>query len=551
MLRKTLLVLFLVSVIFWCDVSEAATKKSKKYDGPLLNDCKIYQLGEGEFMIRLSGKKLPDPETESTNDGIKIILRPAKASKPAKIKENVLNTIDGIPLIYDFAVENISEDNIFRVEIHIKANKSLEYDSMLRSYNSYQLRIKSYDPSASQPYLPPPKTVNSPETDLPFRINEKITIELRDAELRDVMRGLMAHVGRNIIIDSTFPQNVFLTMTLVDVRIDDVLNYLMRTYDLAAYTAGVNTTAFGTKEGLYKLSGSKTMKAFDIAFADVEQAATLLNTLAGLDGSSVTVDERLRKIYVNTNPAKMQEVEDLISRIDVPQKQVMIQASIFEFNDTDSLSVENALNIAYDDIRLNLGGTAGITVNYRQDRSVKQTPAPWTARTIQDTFSALETKSKGKVIANPSVIAIDGLSATINLTNDYLYASARDQAGNITYAKQTVGPQLTFTPRIERDGYVRMNLNVSTSDVIGTTSSGNSSNIPITSNRSVNTEIRVRDGMPFVIGGLFQDNKSNAKSKIPVLGNIPLLGDLFSYNLNNHNRTQAVIVVTPYILDSK
>ena len=548
MLRRPLLILFFASVFFWRGVSEAATKKPK-YDGPLLNDCKIYQLGEGEFMLRLSGKKLPDPETEATNDGIRITLRPAKALKPGKIKENVIDTINGIPLIYDFTVENVSEDNIFSVVIDIKANKSLEYDSMSRGYNSCQLRIKSYNPSASQPYLPPPKTVNSPETDLPFRINEKITIELRDAELRDVMRGLMAHVGRNIIIDSTFPQNVLVTMTLVDVRIDDVLNYLMRTYDLAAYTAGVNTTAFGTKEGLYKLSGSRTMKTFDISFADVSQAATLLKTLAGVDDSSVTVDERLRKIYVSTYPAKMQEVEEIISRIDVPQKQVMIQASIFEFNDTDSLSVQNALDIAYDDIKLSLGG-GGIQVDYRQDRSVKGPRSIWTDRVIEDTFSALETKSKGKVIANPSVIAIDGLSATINLTNDYLYASARDQAGNITYANRNVGPQLTFTPMIERDGYVRLKLNVSTSDVIGTTSSGNSSNIPITSNRSVTTEIRVRDGMPFVIGGLFRDNKTNTKSKIPVLGNIPLLGDLFSYNNDNRNRTQAVIVVTPYILDS-
>ncbi|MBR0257754.1 MAG: hypothetical protein IJQ58_08465 [Synergistaceae bacterium] len=549
MLRRLLLILLFASVFFWCDVSEAATK-TPKYNGPLLNDCRIYQLGEGEFMVRLSGKKLPAPETEAINDGIKITISPAKASKPAKIKENVLDTINGIPLIYDFTVENISEDKIFSVVIEIKANKSLEYDSMSRGYNSYQLRIKSYDPSALPPYLPPPKKANAPETNLPFRINEKITIELRDAELRDVMRGLMAHIGRNIIIDSTFPQNVLVTMTLVDVRIDDVLNYLMRTYDLAAYVAGVNTIAFGTMEGLYKLSGSRITKTFDISFAEPAQAATLLNALANLDGSSVTVDERLRKLYVSTNPAKMQEVEDIISRIDVPQKQVMIQANIFEFNDTDSLSVQNALNIAYDDIKLNLGGSTGISVQYQQDRSVKGPRTIWTDRVISDTFSALETKSKGKVIANPSVITIDGLSATINLTNDYMYASARDQAGNITYANKTVGPQLSFTPTIERDGYVRMKLNISTGDVIGTTSSGNSTNIPITSSRTVTTEIRVRDGMPFVIGGLFQDNNTRTKSKIPVLGNIPLLGDLFSYNNHNHNRTQAVIVVTPYILDS-
>ena len=439
------------------------------------------------------------------------------------------------------------------VSIEIKANLPLKFNSLSRSHDGCNIRIKSERTQAlslGKTYLPPPKQVPTPNTDLPFRVNTKVTLELRDAELRDVLRGLMAYIGRNIIIDPSVPSNILVTMTLVDVRIDDVLNYIMRTYDLAAYSAGENTTAFGTREGLYKLSGGRELKTFPISFAEPAQVGTLLRSIAGLEENALTVDERMRVLYVNTNPAKMQEVAELIERLDVPQKQVMIQASIFEFSDADSISVQNALQIAYDDIQVNLGGTTGIGVNYRQDRSVKGGRSIWTARTIVDTFTALENKNKGKVIANPSVIAIDGLEANIKLTNDYMYASARDQAGNITFQKEEVGPTLTFTPRIERDGYVRLKLHIKTGDVIGTTSSGNSQNVPITSDRDVTTEIRVKNGMPFVIGGLFQDNKSRTVNKIPVLGNIPLLGELFTYRLNSTSRTQAVMVVTPYILDS-
>ena len=74
--------------------------------------------------------------------------------------------------------------------------------------------------------------------------------------------------------------------------------------------------------------------------------------------------------------------------------------------------------------------------------------------------------------------------------------------------------------------------------------------MPVTTTRSVKTDVRVRDGMPFVIGGLFREDTSKNVSKIPILGNIPLLGELFTYRTNSKVKTQVVMVVTPYILDS-
>ena len=154
------------------------------------------------------------------------------------------------------------------------------------------------------------------------------------------------------------------------------------------------------------------------------------------------------------------------------------------------------------------------------------------------------------MLANPSVIAIDGQEASIKLTQDYTYVSGKDEAGNPTTETEEVGPQLTFTPRIERDGSIRLKIHIQTGDVIDRVSSGNAENLPVTSNRDVTTEIRVRDGMPFVIGGLFQDNQSKLVTRIPILGQIPLLGELFTYRSTEHTRTQAVMVVTPYILEN-
>ena len=556
MLRKLTVIFTVAMMILFshsCDFSQAALKsKNEKYKGPLLRNCKIYQLGQDEFLLKLSGRSLPLPECETDNNSLLITLNNTKTYHPEKINSSLAAMNESIPLIFGFKAENISDDKSFSSLVTISSNLPMKVDSVSRSYDGYSLRVKSEIRSESlgNTYVPPPKTIPAPETNVPFRVDARVSLELRDAELRDVLRGIMSYIGRNVIIDPTFPKDVLITMTLDNVRADEILNYFMRTYDLACYKSGVNTLTFGTREGLYKLSGGNSVKSFKINFADPPQVSTMLKTLAALDENAVTVDERMKTIHVKTNPAKMQEVEELISILDAPQKQVMIRATILEFSDNDTLTVSNALNVFYDDIQISLGG--GIAVGYRNDRSIRGTREVWNQRVVEGVLSALEGKSSAKVIANPSVIAIDGKQAEITLTQDYPYISDRDnQKGTVTWSTEEVGPKLTFTPRVGEDGLIALTIDISTGDVVGTQSSSTGDTMPITTTRSVKTEVRVRDGMPFVVGGLFMENKSKNVSKIPILGNIPLLGELFTTRVDSTVKNQVVMIVTPYILDTK
>lgn len=531
-----------------------AAGRNNKNTGALLTNCSFYQLGSDEIVLKISGKKLPDPKTEFIDDIIQFIFQDTIARNPKSINSQVKNAIETTPLIYDFSVENVSDDHKnFRAVITIKANKHMKIDSVMRSSESCTFRIKPLKEQSSfvnAKINHEENAVITPEHNLPFRVNTRVSVEFREANLKDVFRMLMSQIGRNIIIDSSFPASLDVTMSLEDVRIDDVLNHLLRTYDIACYPSGKNTTTFGTFEALYKLSGAKKLKSFHVSYAEPSQVKTILTTLAALKESDITIDERLRTVYVRTNPAKMAEVEELMSRIDSPQVQVMIQASIFEFSDTANDEVSNILNVAYDEWQLSLGGMGGIDIDYAEDRS-RTNRNPRTARTIQAQFNALEQKGKGKVLANPSVIALEGKQATINLTEDYPYISERDEAGNATWSTEEVGPKLTFTPKIGRDGFINLTLNIKTGEVIEMITGSTGESMPRTSTREVTTEIRVRDGMPFVIGGLFRENKTLVTYKIPVIGSIPFIGDLFTYKLGSNVKTQVVIVVTPYILDSK
>ena len=559
-IRKLMFVFTIVVVILADGTSPAsAASKTEKYKGPLMKMCRIYQIGEDEFMLRLSGRTLPVPKCRTEDNTLYITLNDSKVYHSETINASVKSAMEAIPLLYDFNAVNVSDDDSFRVEMEIKSNTPLKVHSVSNAVEGISIRVKSdviQELALGNTYVPPPKQAPSPETKLPFAVSSRITLELRDAELRDIIRGIMAYIGRNVIIDPSFPggggenSSVLITMTLNDVRVDEILNNLMRTYDLACYVSGVNTLTFGSREGLYKLSGENTVKYFKIHFAEPAQVSTMLKTLTAIEDNAITVDDRIKALYVKTNPAKMQEVEELIDVLDAPQKQVMIRASIFEFNDTDSVAVENALNVMYDDIQLTLNG--GITVNYRNDRSIRGTRTVWTQRVVTGTLNALETKAKGKVLANPSVIALDGKKAEINLTQDYPYISSRGKDDRtVTWSTEEVGPKLSFTPRIGRDGYVTLTLDVSTGDVVDVMTSSTGEQMPVTTTRSVKTDVRVKDGMPFVVGGLFREDTVKSVSRIPILGNIPLLGELFTSRTNSKNKTQVVMIITPYILDSK
>ena len=542
--------IFAVLFVLYFAVSSSAAVSPEKYIGPLLTGCSMYQIGGSEFVVRFSGKKLPIPSTETDGDSLIIIFNGARAKNPEGIASSIADYLESVPILYNFELKTLSDDQI---SIQLDADAPLKISSGSRSAGGISFRIQVQEKTSllddqsysSLPALPKP-SVPAPENSLPFTATTRTTIEFRDAELQDVFRLFMAALGRNIVLDASFPRDVRVTMTLVDVRIDEIMNYLLSTYDLACYNYGPNITAFGTRQGLYKLSGAQSVKAFRIAYAEPEQVSTMLKTLTGLTDQEVVIDTRTKTLYLNTNPAKMEEAEDLISRMDTPAKQVMIRASIFEFDDTATKAVQTAINMVYDRWSLYsdpgnfLGQMNWIDETYSQGRSALD-------RYITATFDALENKNKGRTIANPSVIAIDGQEASINLKQDIMYRSGIDEKGNLQWSTTEVGPELKFTPRIEDNGYINLELTINTGDYLGSDSDGNIQ----TTDRDLKTRIRVRDGMPFVVGGLFQEISTRNRNKFPVIGDIPLVGLLFRSSVNQKEKSQAVMIVTPYILDSK
>jgi type IV pilus assembly protein PilQ len=436
--------------------------------------------------------------------------------------------------------------------------------------NAYTLRFVTAP--QQQKLYEEPDTTYQPQTAKvptgPFASNTPITLDLRDTELRDIFRMIGQHLKKNIIIDPSLP-SVLVTMTLKNIPLSEAYAYLMKTYDLSYEFIGKDTIVIGTTDGLSKIAGKEETRSFRIAYADTVAMQKLVSDLVKLPADRIVADPRLRTLYVTSNAAKMEEVSVVLQKLDHPGKQVMMHARILEFTDRSTFEVESAINAVYDHWWLNYsqqGARGGYVDDNRRNRNYTPpatdsnpilpittdmlTPMQGVWREFDAAFRALEDKGNAKALANPSVITIDGQEATIGLTEDYPYISARDEAGNPTWTTEEVGPQMKLTPLVGRDGVISIKIDIETGEVIEMVRSSTGEEMPRTSTRKVTTNVRVRDGEPFVVGGLFRENVSHTRTRFPVLGSIPLLGELFSFRNNNTTKTQVVIVIVPYILDT-
>ncbi|MDR1731168.1 MAG: type II and III secretion system protein [Synergistaceae bacterium] len=522
---------------------------------PSLSAFQLYQIGDADLVINISGKRLPPPEIVNSGSDTLVILREARWDEGDR-------TINPVPMVTRISAEQRGRDVI----VAIRTEKPLQLQSTrgIAPSDAYTLRLTTMD--QQQKLIEEPVATRQPQTlrvpTGPFAVTTPITLDLRDAELKDVFRMLGAHLKKNIIIDPSLPP-ALVTMTLKNTPLSEAFGYLMRTYDIAYELAGKDTIIVGTTDGLSKVAGKEETRAYHVAYADPAALSALVVNLTKVTADRVVVDPRLRTLYVTSYPSKLEEVALVLQKLDHPGKQIMLHARILEFTDNATLEVESALNAVYDHWWFNYAGgqaTGGFADDNRLGRGTPTstiqpgtgllTPMQGVWREFDVAFRAVETKGWGRALANPSVIVIDGQEANISLTQDYPYISGRDDAGNPSWSIQRVGPQMTLTPTLGRDGIVTIKLTIQTGDIVDQVSGSLGETMPITANRSVETNVRVRDGEPFVVGGLFNDNKTRSKMRIPILGQIPLLGEIFTVHNNTHRKTQVAIVVVPYILNT-
>ena len=258
-------------------------------------------------------------------------------------------------------------------------------------------------------------------------------------------------------------------------------------------------------------------------------------------GNGLAVDRRLNAIWVTGSPERIERVKRQIELIDVPVDSVILETQFVELTENGARNLGIDFTNSNGQIAVGNLATGGFLPFGVDPEDVLPSGQ------LQAAIYAQIQKGEGRIVSRPRIAAQSGSTAKI-ITGDALPILTSIQLSGVNGVSQqvqyvNVGVTLQIAPRVSTDGYI-------TSKIYGVVSSvtGFSQGYPTISQREAETSASVRDGETFVIGGLTQENVLTTKSKIPLLGDIPLLGNVFRTERSTSTTTELYIVITPRIV---
>ena len=259
------------------------------------------------------------------------------------------------------------------------------------------------------------------------------------------------------------------------------------------------------------------------------------------DGLNMVVDERANVLVFETTGTKYQRIMPLIKQLDTLPRQVILEATIAEVTLTDEFKYGVEYNLASGNFGFSTEGGLGIA-------DIAGAGISWAGSLNKVNMRAFQTNNLVNVLSNPTLLVRDGTSASITVGNEIPITTSVDQNDETNVVRTNVnrtqtGLTLNVTPTINTEGVVTMVIAQKISNA--GTDNGNGQ---IILNREINTEVVANSGQTIIIGGLISENVSNGDSKVPLLGDIPFLGNLFKSKSDKKEKTELVILMTPKII---
>ncbi|MBI4056659.1 MAG: type IV pilus secretin PilQ [Elusimicrobia bacterium] len=417
---------------------------------------------------------------------------------------------------------------------------------------------------------------------------EPIQVDFDATDVRDALRLLANRAGFNIIYGADVVGT--LTLHLVNVPFNEVFKTILSMKGLATDQVGNNILRVSSPQSLLQerqnaLPITKVVALKYSRALDVKNQVDSVSSAEGRKGTTTT-DMANNALIVTATPDAMESISRLISQLDQRPKQVLIESKLVEV----SLNKDLQLGIQWDYKQTDLSRTSG---GFNSANMIGQTDNPYTAGGtglaggalagvgigaggrgtgvflpadrifgaltlgrvtdnyyLTATLSAAASKGKVKVLSDPKVATLNNQPATINITTQIPYVTSNVTSTGVSTQQVsyvTVGIILTVTPTINADGRVTLKVNPSVSQP-SASSAASSTGAPAVDTRNANTTVMVKDGETIVIGGLITDRISDTIAKVPLLGDIPILGWLFKKKTTSRTRQELLIFVTTKIL---
>ena len=295
----------------------------------------------------------------------------------------------------------------------------------------------------------------------------------------------------------------------------------------------------------------------------LNQVGTQAPATAQIGNIRVMADDLNNMLLVWSTKAEFDKIESTLKRLDLPPTQVLIEASIIEvtLNDDLNYGLQWAFNGGTGAGNQGFGqlGTGGITpgTGSLADAGTKGFTYSLvnSAGQIRVALSALASKTNVKMISNPSLMVLDNHLAMMLVGNQVpVQTSTTDWINNSNASTSTVqyrdtGVNLSVTPSVNAGNLVTMQIDQTVTDTVTSASASTTNNVqPTFLQRQISSKVAVRSGESIVLGGLIKDTQSQGKTGIPLLQDLPLVGNLFGSNTNGGNRTELLVVITPKVV---
>ncbi|MDA0272772.1 MAG: type IV pilus secretin PilQ family protein [Proteobacteria bacterium] len=532
-------------------------------------DFRRGEAGEGRVIVRLSDVGVG---VDVTSEGGNIKVEFANTIIPERLQRRLDVTDFATPVI---TVDSLPENG--NTVMIIEPSGDFDYLAY-QADNIFTLEVK------------PVTAADLESSDQAFRFRgEKLSLNFQDIEIRSVLQLIADFTDLNLVASDTVAGRI--TLRLKNVPWDQALEIIMKTKGLdkrlvgnvlmiapAAELAAREQLELESRQQISELAPMRT-EFIEVKYASAAEIFGLFQGAGEGAGEgvisvrgSVIVDERTNSIIITETTERINEFRQVLDRLDVPVRQVLIEARIVTATSSfgESLGVRwGALGYGSHnggDVNTQFGGSlttigeirdslvSGEGLTYSaEDNLIVDLPAAGNASSfafgiigedylLDMELSALETEGRGEVIARPKVITSDKQEATIESGDQIPYQEASSSGATATqFIDAVLG--LTVTPRITPDDRIIMDLEVN-QDSIGAVFGG----IPSIRTNSIQTQVLVNNGETIVLGGVFQTVQSEGVTKTPILGDLPFLGNFFRTRTKSDDKQELLIFITPRLI---
>ena len=400
--------------------------------------------------------------------------------------------------------------------------------------------------------------------DIPAMIKNPTFVTLRydKADVREVLRLIAKQGGMNLILDETVQGRFSIDVRAVP--LDEFFGLVLRMNGLSARRVGTSLLV-AKGDALREKIDTTQAATFRLNNASADETIKLLANVVDKN-VKMTSDPRTNSLLVVGTGEDLAKVKNAIVAIDVPTPQVVIEVKLLEVSTSaarrlggefgfggSKFGVSN--NVTDPGVTSNGQPTAGNPSSGSGATSITFSAMGNVTSNLNARINALVQSGEATVLANPRIATQDNVEANIKIVNKFPVVQVNfqggGQGGGAALAAESVqfreiGEQLTIKPRIDNNGYVTMDL-APTISVRGKDVIVNRNPVPEINERSLKTTMRAKSGESVVIGGLIRRNTSKAVSKMPILGDIPVIGFLFKQETTDFTENEVIIIVTPEI----